>query len=187
MRLFLFFAMDLPVYLTLFLITVVLAAAVTDFLWQKIPNLLTFPSMLIGMGGHTIDNGLEGLQMSLLGIAVGFGTLLLFYILGGMAAGDVKLLGAVGSIIGPQDVFLVFLMTAILGGVYSIGVMVGLFGARGMFQRVTGIFKTWFLTKDLSLAFASPSKKQPKLRYGLVIALGTLTFQFWYWIGWWNL
>ena len=166
-RLFFFVAMDLSVYWTLLVIAVVLVAAVTDFLWQKIPNLLTFPSMLIGMSGHTLANGWEGLQMSLLGLAVGSGTLIGFYILGGMAAGDVKLLGAVGSIIGPQDVFLVFLMTAILGGVYSIGVMVGLFGARGMAQRVTGIFQTWFLTKDLSFAFASPSKKQPKLRYGL--------------------
>lgn len=171
-------------YLNLFLIAMVLGAAFSDFRSHRIPNLITFPTMVIGMAGHAWLAGLDGWMFSLQGLAVGMGALFLFYALGGMAAGDVKLLGAVGAVMGPKDTFLIFLMTAILGGLYAIGVLSGLLGPRGMMQRVKGIFQTWFLTGNLSVAFSSP-KNQPKLRYGLAIALGTLTFQFWYWIGLW--
>ena len=169
--------------LTLVLIAIVLAAAVTDLRWSKIPNILTFPSMGIGLIGHTWLSGMEGLWFSAGGLAVGFFVLIGFYALGGMAAGDVKLLAAVGAFLGPNNVFLVFLMTAILGGVYSIGMMTHEMGFRGMMQHVFLIFKTLLLTGKVKLAFTTNDPNQKKLRYGLVIALGTLTYEFWFWVG----
>ncbi|MCH8039719.1 MAG: prepilin peptidase [Nitrospinae bacterium] len=169
--------------LTLLLFAVVLLAAVTDLRWHKIPNALTLPTMVVGMLGHTLADGLGGFLFSFGGLVLGLGVLLGFYALGGMAAGDVKLLGAVGAILGPVEVFLVFLMTAVLGGLYALGVMVHQGGLVGAVQRIGLIVKTFFLTRKVGIAFASRSASQPKLRYGLVIALGTLTFQFWYWIG----
>lgn len=103
--------------------------------------------------------------------------------MGGMAAGDVKLLGAVGSIVGPGNIFLVFLVTALLGGLYSLGMMVQAFGLWGMVQRLALIIKTVLLTGKLHLALESKERADVKLRYGLVIALGTLTVHFWQWIG----
>ncbi len=169
--------------LTLLLFAVVLLAAVTDLRWHKIPNALTFPTMAVGMLGHTLAEGLGGFLFSFGGLVLGLGVLLGFYVLGGMAAGDVKLLGAVGAILGPVEVFLVFLMIAVLGGLYAVGVLVHQGGLVGTVQRIGLIGKTFFLTGKVGVAFASRSASQPKLRYGLVIALGTLTFQLWYWIG----
>jgi len=169
--------------LTFLLVAGVLLAAVTDLRWHKIPNALTFPTMVFGLIGHILGDGLEGFLFSIGGLVLGLGLLLGFYILGGMAAGDVKLLGAVGAILGPVEVFLVFLMTAVLGGLYALGVMVHQLGITGTIQQIGLIGKTFFLTGKVGIAFASRSASQPKLRYGLVIALGTLTFQFWYWIG----
>lgn len=171
------------IILSLLVMILVVSAAVTDFLWQKIPNVLTFPSMMVGILGHTILNGWEGLGFSLSGFGVGLILLLGFYVMGGMAAGDVKLMAAVGAFVGPVNVFLVFLMTAILGGFYSIGMMIHGFGFRGMLAHVGMMFKTIFLTGKIKLAFEGNRESEVKLRYGLVIALGTLTFQFWYWIG----
>ncbi len=169
--------------LTLLLVAMVLFAAVTDLRWHKIPNALTLPTMVVGMLGHTLADGLGGFLFSFGGLVLGLGVLLGFYVLGGMAAGDVKLLGAVGAILGPVEVFLVFLMTAILGGLYALGVMVHQGGLVGTVQQIGLIVKTFFLTGKVGIAFVAQNSTQPKLRYGLVIALGTLTFQFWYWIG----
>ncbi|MDT7041000.1 A24 family peptidase [Candidatus Nitronereus thalassa] len=171
------------IWLTLFVIMVVVGAAVTDFRKQKIPNILTFPSMVVGIAGHSLVHGWQGLGFSLSGLGLGLILLLGFYAMGGMAAGDVKLMAAVGSFLGPLNIFLVFLMTAILGGFYSLGMMIHVLGFRGMLEHVGGMFKTLFLTGRIKLAFAGNAESEVKLRYGLVIALGTLTFQFWFWIG----
>ena len=171
------------IWLSLLVIMIVVGAAVTDFRWQKIPNLLTFPSMVVGIVGHGVVHGWEGLGFSLGGLALGLVLLLGFYAMGGMAAGDVKLMAAVGSFVGPVNVFLVFLITAILGGFYSIGIMVHCLGIRRMVVHVGQMFTTLFLTGKIKMAFAGNTESEVKLRYGLVIALGTLTFQFWYWIG----
>ncbi|RMH09616.1 MAG: prepilin peptidase [Nitrospirae bacterium] len=170
--------------LSVLVTSVVLCAAVTDWRWHKIPNILTFPAMLTGVIGHTLMHGASGFLFSAEGLFLGIGLLLGFYMLGGMAAGDVKLLGAVGAFLGPMDVFLVFLMTALLGGVYAIGMMIHHAGIKGTFCWIGLIGKTLLLTGKVRVAFAdSSSSSQPKLRYGLVIALGTLTYKAWYWLG----
>lgn len=169
--------------LSLFVIILVVGAAFTDFRWHKIPNILTFPGMGVGIVGHGVTQGWDGLGFSLAGLGLGLVLLLGFYAMGGMAAGDVKLMAAVGAFVGPLNVFLVVLMTTILGGLYSIGMMIQGLGFRGMLGHVGMMFKTLFLTRKVKLAFAGNDESEVKLRYGLVIALGTLTFQFWYWIG----
>ncbi len=167
----------MSVFLTYYVICLVVAAACTDFKRQKIPNILTIPSVFVGLLGHVWLNGWQGLVFSVEGLGVGLGVLLGFYILGGMAAGDVKLLGAIGAIVGPNEVFTVFLATALLGGLYSLGMMLGLWGIMGTLHRIVTMFKTVVLTGTVSTAFSS-SSDQPKLRYGLVIALGALFVQF---------
>jgi len=170
-------------FLSLFVLVVVVIAAITDFRWHRIPNILTLPSATVGIISHSLISGWDGLASSLAGLGLGLCLLLGFYALGGMAAGDVKLLAAVGAILGPLNIFLVFLMTAILGGFYSIGMMIHLLGVKGMLVRVGTMFKTLFLTGKIHLAFEGNAQSDVRLRYGLVIALGTLTFQFWNWVG----
>jgi len=170
-------------FLSLGLIALVVGAAITDFRWHKIPNMLTFTAMVFGIVGHGVVHGVEGIWFSLGGLLLGLGLLIGFYALGGMAAGDVKLLAAVGSILGTLDVFLVFLSTALLGGIYALGMMIQALGFRGMFRQLGLIAKTFCVTGKVGMALAGNDQTEMKLRYGLVIALGTLTFQFWYWSG----
>ncbi len=156
-------------------------AAITDVRSSKIPNFITFPLALIGLSIHGTMNGLEGLLFSAKGLGLGFGLLLIFYMLGGMGAGDVKLLGAVGAIIGPTDVFIAFLITACLGGLYAIGLMVLTWGLPSTAERVKVMLTTWIVAR----IFTGPppvDHGQPKLRYGLVIGLGALCSQAWHWI-----
>jgi prepilin peptidase CpaA len=103
--------------------TIVLAAsliaAVTD-LWKfKVPNLLTLPLLAGGLVYHGVTGGLSGLAESGLGALCGFAILIVFYLLGGMGAGDVKLMAAVGAWLGMSLTFSVFLASALAAGVYA--------------------------------------------------------------------
>jgi prepilin peptidase CpaA len=170
-----FYALGGPVMVFL---GIILAAAVyTDVTRRKIPNKLTFPAMAVGIAYHVLVHGYQGLIFSLTGLAAGFALLILFYILGGMGAGDVKLMAAVGAVLGAKGVFVSFLFTALYGGIYSLGVMLThrrIF--KGFFQNICNTVLTFVLIKRYDPVVVSKDKDKPKLCYGIAIALGTLTY-----------
>jgi len=99
---------------------VALIAAATD-LWKfKVYNALTFPALLAGLAVSAWLGGFEGLKASALGAGLGFGTLVVFFALGGVGAGDVKLMTAVGAWIGPSLTIQVFLAASMAAGVYAL-------------------------------------------------------------------
>ena len=158
-----------------------IGAAVTDVRSSRIPNIITFPLAGLGLMIHSVSDGLDGFLFSIQGLGIGFGLLFVFYLLGGMGAGDVKLLAAVGAIIGPYDVFIAFLITACLGGLYAVGLMSLTWGIPSTAERVRVILTTWLVAR----IFTGPPPSehgQPKLRYGLVIGMGALCSQAWRWI-----
>ncbi len=160
------------------LLAVLLVSALTDLRWQRIPNWITFPSMMGAPLLHTMAHGQQGLLFSLQGIGVGMGLLLVFYVLGGMGAGDVKLLGAVGGFVGPDGVLSAFLMTAVVGGVYAVALLLMHWGARKSMRYVITFLRTVFLTRGAG-QMAALREAEPKLRYGVVIAIGTIAAQLW--------
>lgn len=164
--------------LTFSLLTVLLLSALTDAWWRKIPNWLTFPAMVGAIALHIGLHGYAGLLFSLEGIGVGIGLLLGFYVLGGMGAGDVKLLGVVGGFVGPTGVLVAFLMTAVLGGAYAVALLIVHWGPREGIRHVLGLCKTWFLIKSVGGPPVSQAA-EPRLRYGVVIAFGTLASELW--------
>ncbi|MDQ2798381.1 MAG: prepilin peptidase [Armatimonadota bacterium] len=92
-------------------------AAVCDIRTHRVPNLLVLTGLGLGLAGHGWRGGGPGLLESLEGIAVAV-PLLLLYALGGLGAGDVKLLGAVGALMGP-----IFLLWTLLGTVLAGGLL----------------------------------------------------------------
>jgi prepilin peptidase CpaA len=108
-----------PVGVVVVLIAVTITA-VTDIWKYKVYNALTIPLLISGMVYHAYTGGANGLAISILGAAFGFGSLLAFYLLGGMGAGDVKLLAAVGAWLGLQQTYYVFLATCLVTGGYSL-------------------------------------------------------------------
>jgi prepilin peptidase CpaA len=146
-------------------------AAIFDVKYRKIPNMVTIPTIIAGLAYHSWFNGIEGFLHSTGGTLLGMAFLIVFYLAGKMGAGDVKLLGAAGSILGPAGVFKAFVFTAMIGGIYAIIILV----ISRHFLDLIG--RTWQSMK-LSLLIRSPvapteRKATPVICYGIAIALGT--------------
>ena len=156
--------------------TVLVLGAGSDLRCAKIPNWLTYSAMGGGLLFHTTQEGLSGLSQSVGGLLIGIALFLAFYLLGGMGAGDVKFMGAVGSMVGLSGILPAAGVTTLLGGAYAVATAIRHWGIGTGAWRILSPFLAWALTGRLALA---PPDTQPKLRYGVVIAAGTVVAQWW--------
>ena len=150
-------------------------ATASDIRTRRIPNRLTFPAAAVGVILNTYQSGWEGCIMSVAGLALGMAFLLVPYMMGGMGAGDVKMLGALGALGGPKIISYGFIFGAILGG---IGGAVALIMKRLRIQDL-GSLKQALLSLFLlrGRALEGPGTAGPsgaKLPYSLPLAAGTL-------------
>ncbi len=107
--------------LVLFILLVV--AVATDLKSHRIPNLLLLPALSLALMLHAIDSGMAGLVTATGGLALGLAILMPLYAIGGMGAGDVKLLGVIGSLLGPWGAIVVGLATMMAGAVLGIAIL----------------------------------------------------------------
>lgn len=103
-------------------------AAALDWRARRVPNALVAPLALAGFAAQGLDLGLRGLGLALGGALLGFACTLPFYLLRGMAAGDVKLMAATGAWFAPAHAPWVFASSFLIGG--GLGVAVALAGRR---------------------------------------------------------
>jgi prepilin peptidase CpaA len=102
-------------------------AAVTDVWKFKVHNTLTLPLLLAGFLYHGMVGGVSQLAASMGGAVFGFTILILFYVMGGMGAGDVKLMAAIGAWLGMPLTLCVFVASALTMGIYAV-VLVVMYG-----------------------------------------------------------
>ena len=162
-------------FLMLYLVGVLMIASFTDIRSQKIPNLLTYPTIILSLLYNLFTKGPEGLLLSLAGLVIGLFFFMIPYLKGGIGAGDVKLMGAVGAALGPKFVINAFLFTGIIGGVYALVIFLIYFDALKLFiARTRTMVKTLLSTGNFIFIPADDSEKKPRLCYALAIASGTL-------------
>ena len=157
--------------------SILLIAAVIDIRIQKIPNLLTFSAAASVLSYHCITYGISGFLFGIGGLATGLMLLFIPYMVGGMGAGDAKLMGVVGCTIGAKGVFWAFLFTALAGGAYAL-ILILCYRKhfKGFFKKQFDTLLAFLLTRKYIPEQADRSETKPKLRYGLSIALGTGTY-----------
>jgi prepilin peptidase CpaA len=97
------------------------ACAVGDVRTRRIPNLLTGPVLIGALALHAVIAGSQGISESLLGAGLALSVLLLPFALGGIGGGDVKMMVAVGAVIGPRATARALALGMILGGVWMLG------------------------------------------------------------------
>jgi prepilin peptidase CpaA len=172
--------LTVDLFSTIFLGTLLMAAVVADLRFQKIPNLFTYPAMVVALAYHGGTNGLGGLFFSAGGLALGIGILVAPYLAGGVGAGDAKLMGAVGSILGPKGVLLAFLFTAIFGGIYALTLLLAKPEyIRAFMKRWGTALKTLICVGQFIYVPPVKDQEKPRLCYGVAIALGTICSVVW--------
>lgn len=151
------------------------AACVSDFRTRRIPNVLTFGAAGAALVFGAVTGGLPGLGWVAAGWAVGCLIFLPWFALGGMGAGDVKLLAALGAWMGPGPVVWLALYAALAGGVFAVAVTL----ARGylgtMFRNLWLLLMYWRVAgvrphPELTLA----SGRGPRLPYAFPITAGAV-------------
>ncbi|MBP1920795.1 A24 family peptidase [Youngiibacter multivorans] len=169
------------------LILLLLYAAKFDITERKIPNKVTIPAFTLGIIGSWLNSGFSGVQFSLMGFLVGLAVFFIPFLLGGMGAGDVKLMAAVGSLLGWKLTVYSALLTALVGGIIAIGYTIN----NGYFNRMIGNFAYLIHLKVLNILYLitrnekiltsyrdarTRIQKNEKMYipYGVAIAIGTL-------------
>lgn len=162
----------------LVLAVALLVCTITDFREKKIYNMVLLPTFLFGIGYNIVTAGWSGLMQSALGLLVGLAILFIPFAMGGMGAGDVKLLALIGAMKGPVFVFYAALGMGLAGGLMALAVLAykaGIFRQPIKFLRgVWMMFITGFKVKPFNLG-----QEKIYLPYGLAIAVGAAGAFWW--------
>lgn len=167
----------------IWLVTVTLVvAAVIDGLQLKVPNWLTFPMIISGWVYSSVLSGYpwwEGLLYSLLGTAVGLLLLLPAYAIGGMGAGDVKLMAGIGAWVWGGVTIYAFAFSALAGGVIAVCMVLSRRAWNKHHQQFWMIWHEIASIQDPEKLSAIAAKRKPAmllLPYGIPIAIGTIAY-----------
>lgn len=159
------------------LIFLLIICVVTDIRERKIYNKVLFPFLILAILGHLIESGWSGISFSLFGFLTGFIILLLPYLLGGMGAGDIKLLAVIGAIKGTKFVLLSSLYMGIFGGI--IAVLIVLFRKNVRQKMYETAYFLVGLLNGVRVPFSTERETlSTTYPYGVAIAIGALWMLF---------
>ena len=150
----------------------VCTAALTDVRWRRIPNLLTFPAIGLGLVFHLATAGWEGLFFSLSGAVLAPVVLALLHAGRGFGMGDLKLVAAIGAILGPRLGAAAVLVSAIAGGLVA---AVWILKSRRVQVLRLLPFARRLAEREAALQGSRPAEPIRKLTipYGVAISIGT--------------
>jgi prepilin peptidase CpaA len=125
-----------PTMIFVMLVAFVVLCWAFDLRERRIPNWLSAAAIVVGVVFHLLFLGVPGMMQSLLGLLLAGGALLVPFLLGGIGAGDVKMMGAVGSLLGPWLGLQAVIAGFIAGGVFAL-VHLAFLGRAGEKLRAT--------------------------------------------------
>lgn len=152
-----------------------LAVTVTyyDVRYRRIPNVLVLAALVSGLVLNASLAGVQGTISSIGGFGLAFIPMFLMHIFGAMGAGDVKLFGAVGAVLGVGLVPMTFVLVVMLGAAIAVYSMVRggtVFSTlHGVLRIFVGILPGWQMPR-----FVMPPDRRHTIPYGVAIMLGSL-------------
>jgi prepilin peptidase CpaA len=147
----------------------------SDLRSRRIPNALSGCGMLAGVALNAFYFGGSGLGASAAGFAVALLLLLLPFALGGIGGGDVKMMAAMGALLGLQVTLLALGAGLALGGVIMSVHLLRLGRLRQTVRTVGAMATASALTGSLEPLRMSPGAPGTiTLPYSVPLGLGTL-------------
>ena len=151
-------------------------AGVTDWRWRRIPNWLTVPGCLLGIAVNSWAGGWAGTKSSLLGAGLGLALLLPFVLIRSLGAGDWKLVGALGAVLGPSRLLAVLFLAVLLAGVMAVVLIIW---TRRVGQTLRNLWRILaaflsFHVPDSELSLDNP--KAAKIPFGVAVAVATICY-----------
>ena len=168
-----------PLAIQVVLILLAVTAAIIDAVKRRIPNWLTLPGVVLGIALNSFLFGTTGLWSSLEGLGLAMLIYFPLFAVRGMGAGDVKLMAAVGALVGPANWFGILVVTSIFGAAAALISIV----ARGRFRRT--FQNIWLILVSLRMRRApyadNPeldvgSERAVRLPHGIVVGCGVVGF-----------
>ena len=154
-------------------LSVGVVACVTDLRSRRIPNVLTFGAAGAALAYAFIVAGWKGLAAAALGWVIGAAAFFVPFALGGLGAGDVKLLAAMGAWLGPAGAVWLALYTGVAGGVMALTVALGSGYLRRALSNVSLLLMHWRVAGLRPLSEVSlEGSNGPRLAYALPIFAG---------------
>ena len=154
----------------------VATAACSDIRIHRIPNYVTVPTAILGLAYHTAAPTGMGPWMSLAGLAIGFGLLLVPWLFGGSGMGDVKLLAGLGAWLGPTWLLAAFALSMVIASTLALTMLI-LGGAEsGPLAKQEQVFPALRGSEERGEA------KKPNRRilpFALPVAMGTWIVLVW--------
>lgn len=162
-----------------FVSIVLVVAAVIDGAILKVPNWLTIPFIASGWAYWGAAEGIGGLGWSLLGTFVGMMLLLVLRNVGGMGAGDVKLLAGVGAWLGAYVTLWAFAATAITGGIMAIYMILRSGNWYKHYAMARQILEEWRTVRKPGELAKIARERKPTMKllpYGIPMAIGSIVY-----------
>ncbi|MBI6545877.1 MAG: prepilin peptidase [Cyanobacteria bacterium NC_groundwater_1444_Ag_S-0.65um_54_12] len=162
------------------LVPLLLIAVYTDWRWQKIFNWLTFPAILLGLLLAALtglgQGGLAAGSSAILSALAGAGLMIVIFFLllqtGGMKAGDLKLMTAVGAWLGWPLALSALVDVFLAGGVLALSWAIAHRALGRTIRQVRDFF--WALAGGMAPQDLLPESAAPLFPYGIAIAAGTI-------------
>jgi prepilin peptidase CpaA len=151
-------------------------AAAIDLRTGRIPNALTAATFLAGLTLAILGLTTVTLPQAIIGAALGFALMLPGRVFGATGGGDVKLMAALGTLLGPRGILVAFLVGAIAGGVLAIAHA----AHRGRVAATMTRTAQLFTDRAAAKAAIDAAAPQTRFAYGPALAVGAVFATFWH-------
>jgi prepilin peptidase CpaA len=144
-----------------------------DVKYRRIPNLAVIFGLISGLIINSIYSGFAGIVSSIEGCLIAFLPMLGLHLFGAMGAGDVKLFGAIGAVVGAKLILPTMFVVIMIGGMLGVYTMLRsgrVFSTlHGVLRIFVGLLPGWEMPR-----FSLPPDRKHTIPYGVAITTGSL-------------